>query len=32
VALRRDLDRIEAVLAGITAPASADPPPQSATT
>ena len=32
VALRRDLDRIEAVLAEITAPASADPPPRSATT
>jgi hypothetical protein len=29
VALRRDLDRIEAVLDGITTPASADPPPRS---
>jgi hypothetical protein len=28
VALRRDLDRIEAVLDGITTPASADPPPR----
>jgi hypothetical protein len=29
VALRRDLDRIEAVLDGITTPASANPPPRS---